>query len=352
MLKVFFRHTMLACFTIAGLTSQSFAQQGNTKNQTGNNAQKNVVNTQPAQKPVAQAQQTAPPRIWSVTGVYGEIVAADCRDCGEDIGLMLACQGEGLSARMSVPWVAIENGFDGSVLPIEISIGNQQFSYRSTLNEWGMVGFVPEFIVSPNDLIVQALQSGYVARFEFEGISTDVSLRGSYDALEIFKAHCGWNNVPLTQVANDNSTEIVPSSDPFAVWFASQHDDFDTGRQISTLTYGIPETDATGFYASCEPDGSVQTSLIVDFGDLANTTPVEAFIQTDQLSHRYQGEVFIDPSGEWAGIGMRMNTTDPIWQAMQSSRQVAFGILDGAQVVTSSQGASQAIAEFIGNCRS
>jgi len=301
-----------------------------------------VQNTQPAQRPTQQVQPTAPQRVWGVDGVYEQIVATDCRDCGEDTGIIIACQGDGLAALASVPWIAIENGFNGSVLPINITIGNQRFTYTSTLNEWGMVGFVPEFVISPNDAIVEALQSGSAARFDFEGHSVSIGLKGSRDALDIFKAHCGWNNVAVPQSVNDNV--------PQPIWYASSYEDYDTGRQVTDLTFGIPETDAIGFHARCEADGSVLTSLQVDYGNRIEGAPVDAFIQADQQAYGYKGKVFIDASGEWAGIGIRMSSKDPIWQAIKSSQQVTYGIIGGAQNTASSTGVVEAIDQFIGNC--
>jgi len=302
-------------------------------------------NAQPAvqQQSASQAPAPTPSRVWGVDGVYGQIIASDCRDCGEDTGIMLACQGEGLAAVASVPWVATETGFNGSVLPIEISVGNQHFTYTSTLSEWGMVGFVPEFIISPNDPIVEALQAGSAVRISFEGGAVAIGLKGSRDALDIFKAHCGWDNIAVNQPVNDNQ--------PQPIWHTSSYQDLDTGRQIVGLTFGIPETDAVGFYASCEADGSIQTSMQVDFGNHQDGSPVNAFIQGDQQGFGYQGRVFIDPSGEWAGVGIRMSAQDPIWQLMQSSQQVTYGIIGGGQNTAFANGASQAISQFIAECR-
>jgi len=302
--------------------------------------------------PVAQKQPPQSSRTWGAFGNEASISVADCsNDCEEDSGVILACQGEGLAARLSVPWAAIENGFVGSVLPLQIDVDGQRFDYRSTLSENGMVGFVPETVVGPNDPLIAALQAGTRARFIFEGVSTEIGLKGSRTAIDIFKAHCGWNNIQTAQQQNNyNQEHAVPLNDGLK-WFHSSFEDFATGRLVSNLSFGIPETDAIGFNASCEPDGSILTSFLVDYGALQHGAPVQTFIAVSQQAYGFEGKVFEETS-EWAGVRFAMSPKDPIWTAMQSAQQIAFGIVGGDLRNASSVGASQAINQFLQSCSS
>lgn len=311
------------------------------------------------QQPASQPQQPATPtyeqRVWGVGGSYDTIVATDCSgDCEEDKSVMFACRGDGLPALVDVFALGLESGSSGATEPVYISVGQQVFAYNATINGPGLVGYWPSFFVNPNDPVIEALQSGSVARVSIGNATTDIGLKGSRSALNIFKAHCGWNNVPVgTQFAD--GFPVAPDQPPAndAFWFASQHTDNDTGRPYATLSFGIPETDALGFYASCEigaGNQSVPLDMQLDYGTLRAGAPVTGYIQASNQTFQFRGNVF-EESSEWAGIRVYVDADDPVWQAMQDEPQtITYGLYGGGQNSTSSQSAAGAVSQFVNSC--
>ena len=155
-----------------------------------------VSNNTPRPKVIQPAPRVSRPnRVWSTHNAYSEITVTDCRDdCEEDIGIILACQGPGQPARVDVPWAALDNGQEGQRAPLAIVVDGRRYQYTATLGPYGLVGHVPWFMVAPGDPVIAALQGGSVAQVQFAGSGVNIGLKGSRQALDIFKAHCGWNN--------------------------------------------------------------------------------------------------------------------------------------------------------------
>ncbi len=132
-------------------------------------------------------------RTWAASGDGKEIVVADCRDCGDDIGMMVVCRGADQPAEVIIHWGAVEKGQEGAVLPILLDIDGQAFKRQATTQYFGQIGYTPQFQMDRVDPLIAALQSGHNVRVTFSGQTTEISLRGSHRALGIFKSHCGWN---------------------------------------------------------------------------------------------------------------------------------------------------------------
>ncbi|MFK8032622.1 MAG: hypothetical protein AB8B94_00640 [Hyphomicrobiales bacterium] len=327
----------------------------------GNEIAKDIFDDkQQPQQPARQPQQPAPnnniQRTWGVGGSYDTITASDCNaDCEEDKALLIACRGDGLPAIVDALGLGFENGRSGANETVYISVGQQVFSYAATINGPGLVGYWPSFFINPNDPIIEALQAGSSARMSIGNTVTDFGLRGSRSALNIFKAHCGWNNVPLgTEFAD--GYPVTPAQQPVndAHWFASQYTENTSGKTFSTLSFGIPETDALGFYASCEVGGgnqSVRVDMQLDYGNLRVGSPVTSYVQASGQTFQYRGSVFQE-SSEWAGITMNIDSNDPVWRAMQDEPQnISYGMYGGGQNTTSSHDAATALGQFINNCQ-
>lgn len=305
-----------------------------------------AVSGQTQQQPQQPSFPQQAPRVWSALGSNDGVTVADCRDdCEEDVGIVFECQGYGLPALVSIPWAAIERGTPGAKMPLSILVGNQRFSYEATLGNFGLVGHIPSIFINPNDPVIEVLQAGSVAFVEFAGGTVDIGLRGSRAALDVFKAQCDWNNVPF------DAQFVDGQSDDGANWLSSFYQEVTTGRMVPALTFGIPETDAIGFSATCRADGGIETELLVDFGARADGAPVQTFIEVDGQAFGYQGNVFVS-SSEWAGVEMLMNPRDPIWQRMQDAREISYGIVGGQRVTAPGRGAAAAISQFLADCQS
>ena len=144
---------------------------------------------------VATQSVTAQDRIenWSISGTGNNVVVADCEECGDDIGMMIACQGRARPAEVTIHHAAVENGTDGKVLPVTVVVDQRRFTYQAVTVEYGQIGFTPVFALSANDPLIEALQAGRRARITFSGQNTDISLKGSRKAFKDFNAQCRWN---------------------------------------------------------------------------------------------------------------------------------------------------------------
>jgi len=130
---------------------------------------------------------------WSVSGEGEDIVAIDCSDCEEELGIIIACKGKGKPAEVTVNAAASEKGKDGAKAPFTISVDGDAFTRTARTVEFGMIGFTPVFAMAPDDPIVEALQTGeHHAFVAFNGGVTPLNLKGARAALEIFKERCGW----------------------------------------------------------------------------------------------------------------------------------------------------------------
>lgn len=147
-----------------------------------------------ATAPGAEAQ-----RSWSTSGSYGNIVIADCSNCDEDIGITIACKGQGQPAEVTVHWAAVQSGQEGAILPIEIDTGAQFYSFQARTAYFGLTGYTPVFQLPSGHPMIGAMQSAHNMRIRFGGQAVDISLNGSRFVIDIFKSHCGWQTVNTQQ---------------------------------------------------------------------------------------------------------------------------------------------------------
>jgi hypothetical protein len=279
-------------------------------------------------------------RNWGIHDSNGKISVADCsRDCGQTINFLMVCEANGQSATVNMPSAGTQNGPTGSIRPLRLSIDGQSFDYQARLSRAGVFGHVPGFRLDPGDPVIEALQAGSRVQVEFDGQRRSFSLRGSRKALDSFKAQCGWT---------DASTQQVSSRGPVPFWYANQYMDDRTGQMVSSLTFGVPETDAAAIHARCASDGMI--TLDVTGGTNGPVgSPVALRIGIGNRSQDYDGQVFFD-SSEWSGVRVRMTVQDPVWRAMQTAADISFALSNGQQKSLPGQGAGPAVARFLSAC--
>lgn len=288
-----------------------------------------------------------PRRVWAAHGQGSDITVTDCRDdCEEDIGIIFMCRGQGQPASVDVPWVALESAQEGEQRPLAVVVDGKRFDYTATLGGPGLVGHVPSFTIGPNDPLIDALQSGRVAQVQFDGSGVNIGLRGSRSAIDIFKAHCGWNGAAASVGGGPTP---APADQP--LWFASSYTG-ENGQPVQSLTFGVPETDASLFNATCTPGGGEPTvALNVDLGNREDGQRAPVILETSSGTFAYNATVFISSGGESAGVRLRLPLTDPVWQAMQGERgPVSFSIVGAQKRNTSAIGAFGAFGQFLNAC--
>ncbi len=276
-------------------------------------------------------------RIWGSAGSGIAVTAFDCADeeCAGDLGVVVVCQGAGLPLRMEVPWLATDGGVEGDRGPLTINIEGQRFTYTATKGPDGMVGHVPGFQLYHDDPLIEAMQAGHAMELGFEGQSTSIGLTSSRAALDRVKAEC-----PADAGSNE------------AYWFSASGRDPATGAQTATLTLGIPETDAVGFYAECPARGNGNVTInLIGFGDPVRGANVNVTLTAGGRDYRYQGEGFIE-SSEWSGVKAKTNIDDPVWQAIANSEsRLTYGVDGIGSRLASERGASVAVPSFVNQCR-
>ena len=283
-------------------------------------------------------------RVWGASGLYGDIVATDCLLCGEDLGITISCQGVGSDAMVRVPFAAVDRP-PMSPAPLEVIVDGQSFRFSASTEEQGLVGFVPTFELPANHPLVDALAGGQAATVEFGNISATIGLTGSRQALEIFRAHCGWYDLPAYQ------GPLEVATDEGALWSIGQFPDPESGRQFLGLSYGIPETDAVLFSASCAMDGveAVDVLLGVDYGPLADGDPTQVQISAGGRTFVYPAQVFAD-GDERSGVRFAVGARAPLWQALSAGGEFGMGIPGGIVAAATDRNVRGAVAAFTAAC--
>lgn len=150
----------------------------------------------------AQALSIAIAPSWVNESSYGSIVATDCAfdTCGRNIEI--ACQGEGAPANVRLTGLASGKQFPVVKAPLTVLIDGQRFTRTATTSYDPSYGFIPQFLMQPDDPLVEALAAGEYAEFIFAERAGTVELTESRWALSVFVAHCAWQEPQARAVLN------------------------------------------------------------------------------------------------------------------------------------------------------
>lgn len=145
---------------------------------------------------------------WVNEGSYGSIIATDCADgqCGRSIEI--ACQGEGNPAVVRITGLSSGQRFPVLEAPMTILVDGQRFTRTATTSYDPSYGFIPQFLMQPNDPMVEALAAGQGAEFVFAERDTYVELTESRWALSVFVAHCEWQQPQANAVLNISQAAV------------------------------------------------------------------------------------------------------------------------------------------------
>ncbi len=282
------------------------------------------------------ANPSLPPRHWSTQGTDNQIRLMDCTDCGDDIGIMVACQGPAKPALVTVNWAASERDQTPDSLSLEINGTRYQRDIETTTS--GMLGFTPQFLLSHNDPLIGALKSGASAQITFGEITTQIDLTGSAFAFDIFDAHCDW------QLA------ATPPSNP-AIWFEEKYLDHQSNQTTHALIYGIPQTDAINFVSACHPGNpAIDLRLLVETDGQPEGSPYAVHFKSGTLDKSYHGKVF-SSSEEYEGLQLILKADDLLWTAISTNDALIVTPQIGTAITLNTASAAHTISKWQASCK-
>lgn len=284
-------------------------------------------------------------RRWSLELQSDYIVLLDCMDCGDDIGAVIECRERGEPARLSIFWAAVDTE-EPLTASLTLEVAGEIFERPAETSYAGQIGRFPQIRVGPEDPLLSALRADDEMKVTFAGIETRIGLRGFAAALQAFDDACPWRPEDALQPdegadgAAANAEEHPPSPEPS--WLLSGADDADGAISTASLSYGIAETDAVAFLASCAgPDrkGSVDLVAVVDVGDRIEHEAVDLVVTADGLELRLAGEVSTGQT-TYPGVRAQVGHRHPLWAVLQMDGPVSLRAADGPAVTVSSAGLS------------
>jgi membrane-bound inhibitor of C-type lysozyme len=360
----------------------------------------------------ADAQQ----RTWSVSGSGNQVSIADCSNCDEDIGMTIQCRGPGQPARVQVMYASVEQGQQGEQVPLTLKIGSREYRYVAATEFAGLIGYFPSFDLFPGDPVLRAMAASNQVRVSYKQADVGISLRGVSSAITTFNQQCGWNGsgqqlgqapqppapppppAPPSPPQSDNQSgghsaqgggissifgqagqgqvgqgqgvqqgqntqgqdrqvlpifEVLPAdgADDLS-WFTNDYVD-DNNNRITSLTYGIPETDAVAMTIRCSvdrPQDRVTVDWLTDYGSRSPGSVVPVSVGGFSAeSMAYQGRIFLD-SEEYSGIRLRIARSDEIWTQMAGTNQVRLSIPGGRPQMLPTGASFRAIKDFVSAC--
>lgn len=312
---------------------------------------------------LATASEALAQRAWHASGRGLLVVATDCRDCEEDIGISFRCLGLGRPAEVSVPAVALDKRPQGRRNRIEFNIDGLATVYNAELERQGLVGFVPKLRVRPDDPLIVRIARGSQLRVSFAGRSADITLRGSRAALATFASECAWGGVapslatPSPSEAKDKPSAARPAtsvarpapritasgvpSDMRWQYYAGG------GGQPARLIFGVPETDNSVLAASCRPGATrVLVELLASPAGLKSGNPVEIGLHTSAGIEAAQGVV-----NQQGRATFSSKPSDRLWTVLRSGGATTFSVEARPGGFVESKPGERAITSFLASCR-
>ena len=107
------------------------------------------------------------------------VTVTDCQDCGDDIGILLVCQGEGRAAKMSIPFQA--QGSDPAIkgaAEIQFIIDGVAYQTGATFESQEMLGFVPYVSLPRFSALAEAMRAGNIMDVQLSGRQNSVLSHG------------------------------------------------------------------------------------------------------------------------------------------------------------------------------
>ena len=125
------------------------------------------------------------------------------------------------------------------------------------------------------------------------------------------------------------------------------------GRRVHRLNYGIPETDAVTFRASCvRGSGAPRFIIAANVGNQSNGAGANVAFRANGFAKRYGGRVAGAGNTQEgiAGIRVSLGANDPLWSALARKNSISYTAF-GQRRTMSLSGSSRAVNAFLAGCR-
>ncbi len=133
-------------------------------------------------------------RVWNAQTLEDGAAVSDCTDCEEDLGLVMRCKKNTLTAEVNV-WLNADEAVSTKQLFLEVEVDNRIYQYPFEAEYYEMIGHhIAKFEIHKNDSIFDALKQVNKATFRVANDELKVGLVGSKKAINDFRAYCGWPN--------------------------------------------------------------------------------------------------------------------------------------------------------------
>lgn len=172
---------------------------------------------------LSAAAEAAEPRMWTASGSGTDVIVTDCRDCGDDVGVIISCKGADHAAEVVVPWAAMPKGVEGTLAPVTIQVGRESRSYPARTLRLDAIGYPPAFTIDTHDPLLAALQSGERATIRFGGATATISLRGARAAIDAFRMRCTSNRAAIAGRAEDRGSRSASGHRPRVAGRGGRH---------------------------------------------------------------------------------------------------------------------------------
>lgn len=294
-------------------------------------------------------------RVWTLQGLGDHVLLLDCADCGDDIGAMLECRGRGEPARLSILWAAVDTE-EALTESLRLEVAGNLFEQPAETTYAGQIGRFPQIRFGPDDPLVAALKADNEMKVHFAGVETVIGLRGFAAAFDGFNESCPWHPDQATQAHQGGDTTDAVAEDDAASrqprWMLINSPAEGAEVTVASLSFGVPETDAVAFLATCETSNSkalVDVVAVVDVGDRMEGEAVDLELETDELALRLLGEVSTGQT-TYPGVRAQIGHRHPLWAVLQVDDQVSLRADDGPSLTLPASRTNVRIEEFLAVC--
>ncbi|MCF8002693.1 MAG: invasion associated locus B family protein [Chromatiaceae bacterium] len=292
-------------------------------------------------------------RQWSLARDNQIVALLDCEDCGDDVGAVLLCQ-DREPALLSLLWAAVDSE-EPLTGPLRLEAGGQVFERFAETAYAGQIGQIPQIPLGPDDPLLPALKAANDLTITFAGIKITMSLRGFTASFDEFDRVCPWRR-DLASTTEDGShvdgqgaADVLDSAPR---WMLTEYSDAVTGAAIASLSFGIPQTDAIAFTATCaarQPGARIDVLALVDPGDRPEADAIDLVVGTADFELRIAGEVSTGLT-TYPGVRAAITPQHPLWSTLQVAETVTLSADDGPGLDLPALRSSVQIERFLRAC--